>query len=100
VLCRQSERLAYEGRLPITSREARDTVISDVPGLPSAHPSDFPASFLNPVMYMYSWMKYHHYRLGRANLILVNTFYELEKPPIDAVRNEVLGTPYVKVSVA
>jgi hypothetical protein len=98
VVCRQSERLAHEGSLPITSREARDTVISDIPGLPSAHPSDFLASFLNPVMY--SWMKYHHYRLGRANVILVNTFYEIEKQPIDAVRNEVLGTPYVKVSVA
>jgi hypothetical protein len=49
---------------------------------------------------MYSWMTYHHYRLGRANVVLVNTFYDLEKQPIDAVRNEVLGTPYVKVSVA
>jgi hypothetical protein len=49
---------------------------------------------------MYSWMKYHHYRLGRANVILVKTFYELEKQPIDAVRNEVLATPYVEVSVA
>jgi hypothetical protein len=49
---------------------------------------------------MYSRMKYHHYRLGRANVILVKTFYELEKQPIDAVRNEVLATPYVEVSVA
>jgi hypothetical protein len=61
-------------------------------------PLDFPVFFLN--LAMYSWMKYHHYRLGRANVILVNTFYELEKPPIDAVWNEVLGTPYGKVSVA
>jgi hypothetical protein len=38
---------------------------------------------------MYSWMKCHHYRLGRANVILVNTFYELEKLPFDAVRTEV-----------
>jgi hypothetical protein len=37
---------------------------------------------------MYSWMKYHHYQLGRANVILVNTFYKLEKQPIDAVRND------------
>jgi hypothetical protein len=40
---------------------------------------------------MYSRMTYHHYRLGRANAVLVNTFYELEKQPIDVVRNEVLG---------
>jgi hypothetical protein len=33
-------------------------------------PLDFLASFPNPVMY--SLMKYHHYRLGRANVILVN----------------------------
>jgi hypothetical protein len=39
VLCRQSERLAHEGRLPFTSQEARDTFISDIPGLPSAQPS-------------------------------------------------------------
>jgi hypothetical protein len=30
---------------------------------------------LNPVIY--SWIKYHHYRLGKANVILVNTLYEL-----------------------
>ena len=97
VLWRQSERLAQEGRIPFISREVRDTIISDIPGLPAAHPSDFPASFSNPMIY--SWIKYHHYRLGRANVILVNSFYELEKEPIGAVRNEVLATPYAKVSV-
>jgi hypothetical protein len=49
VLSWQLERLAHEGRLPITSREARDTVISDIPGLPSAHlSSGFPRLFLKP----------------------------------------------------
>ncbi|KAG0629975.1 hypothetical protein M758_1G143900 [Ceratodon purpureus] len=72
----QSERLAQEGRLPITSREARDTAISDIPGLQPCHPSDLSGAFCNPTIY--NWMKYHHYRLGRANVILVNSFYELE----------------------
>ena len=43
---------------PITSRKAHNTIIFDIPSLPSTYPSDFPASFLNPVMY--SLMKYHH----------------------------------------
>jgi hypothetical protein len=61
----------------------------------------------SPISSPLLWISYHvqldeipSLPTRRANVILINTFYELEKPLIDAVRNEVLGTSYGKVSVA
>lgn len=43
-------------------------------------------------------MKYNDYRTGKADVLLCNSFYDLEKHVIDAVRKEVIGTPGVEVS--
>lgn len=47
---------------------------------------------------MHHWFKYNDNRCGKADVVLVNSFYDLEKRVIDAVRKEVIGTPTVQVS--
>ena len=91
----QSDRLFQEGRIPIT-RETRDTVFSDIPGLPPTRALDLSSPFVNPPIFEYmrkyvSWFR-------RAEVILVNTFYDIEKPVLDALLNQVIGSPDMKVS--
>ncbi|KAG0598706.1 hypothetical protein M758_12G094800 [Ceratodon purpureus] len=79
-----------EGLLPI-SKENRDLIISDIPGLPPIPALELPDPFL--VAGLFDWMQIRHKKFRKADVILVNTFYELEKPVLDALRNEVLGHP-------
>jgi hypothetical protein len=47
---------------------------------------------------MYAWMREYHLKFRRADVILINTFYDIEKPVLDTLRNEVIGTPDMQVS--
>lgn len=47
---------------------------------------------------MYEWMRKYHLKFRRADVILINTFYDIEKPVLDTLRNEVIGTPDMQVS--
>ncbi|KAG0558974.1 hypothetical protein KC19_10G069100 [Ceratodon purpureus] len=87
-LALQSNRLFREGRTPIT-RETRDVVFSDIPGLPPISALDFPHTYL--MAPVYDWFRKYHLTFQNADVILVNTFYDLEKPVLDALRNQVLG---------
>ncbi|KAG0565988.1 hypothetical protein KC19_7G029400 [Ceratodon purpureus] len=89
----QSERLAREGRVPVTP-DNEHIPITGIPGLPILQPVDLPTLFLFPESY--EWMKYNDYRTGKADVLLCNSFYDLEKQVIDAVRKEVIGTPGVE----
>lgn len=71
-------------------------MITDIPGLPPLKPTELPSQFV--VAEMHSWFKYHDHRNCKADVLLVNSFYELEKQAIDGIRNEVIGTPGVEVS--
>ena len=84
-----------EGLLPI-SKENRDLIISDIPGLPPIPALELPDPFL--VAGLFDWMQIRHKKFRKADVILVNTFYELEKPVLDALRNEVLGHPNMQVT--
>lgn len=91
----KSDRLFQKGRTPITN-ETRDTVLSDIPGLPPTRALYPPGPYLNPAMYEWMWKNYSRFR--RADVILVNTFYDIEKPVLDALRNQVIGSPGIQVS--
>ncbi|KAG0562121.1 hypothetical protein KC19_9G120000 [Ceratodon purpureus] len=86
----ESNRLFDEGRLPIT-RERRDMVFPDIPGLSPIQALDFAVPYLMPAMY--EWMRKYYSRFRRTDVILVNTFYDMEKPVLDALRNQVIGSP-------
>ena len=92
--CLQSNRLFDEGRLPIT-RERRDMVFPDIPGLSPIQALDFAVPYLMPAMY--EWMRKYYSRFRRTDVILVNTFYDMEKPVLDALRNQVIGSPDMQV---
>lgn len=88
-LALQSTNPAFaEGRLPV-SKENRDLVLSDIPGCPPTPALDLPSPFLIPGMF--DWLRSRHKKFRTADVILVNSFYELEKTVLDALRNEVLG---------
>lgn len=91
----QSERFAREGRVPVTP-ETQEIPITDIPGLPPLQPRDLPSMYL--FAETYDWYSYHDNRNGKADLVLVNSFYDLEKQAMDGVRKEVIGTPGVQVS--
>lgn len=91
----QSPWLFQKGRVPVT-KETRDLVISDIPGLPPFRALDLPIPYLDAAMF--EWMGKYHASYRHADVILVNTFYDIEKPILDALRSEVLGTPDVQVS--
>lgn len=78
------------------TKETRDMILSDIPGLPPIHALDLPMPYLEPVMY--AWMREYHLKFRRADVILINTFYDIEKPVLDTLRNEVIGTPDMQVS--
>ncbi|XP_073389612.1 UDP-glycosyltransferase 72B1-like [Physcomitrium patens] len=93
----QSERLAREGRVPLTP-ETQSVPIADIPGLPPLQPRDLPSLFLSAETY--KWMKYNDYRMAMADVVLTNSFYGLEKRAIVALQEEVIGTGAgVKVSL-
>ena len=48
---------------------------------------------------VYDWFRKYHLTFQNADVILVNTFYDLEKPVLDALRNQVLGASDIQVSV-
>jgi hypothetical protein len=77
-----------EGRFPV-SKANRDLVLSDIPGCPPTPALDLPSPFLVPEMF--DWLRSRHKKFRTADVILVNSFYELEKTVLDALRNEVLG---------
>jgi len=89
----QSERLYKEGRVPVTP-ENENTLITDIPGMPPLKPTELPSQFV--YKQMHSWFMYHDHRNCKADVLLVNSFYELEKQAIDGIRNEVIGTPGVE----
>lgn len=71
-------------------------IVTDIPGVPRLHALDFPSPYLNPVNYP-NYLD-HHRRFQRADVILVNSFYDIDKRALDALRNQVIGTPDVQVS--
>lgn len=95
-MCWQSKRLHEEGAIPITA-ENFDSIISGIPGLPPIHAMNLPKSMKDPSFY--KSMRLNHGRYAKSKVLLCNTFYALEKPVLDAFRNEVLGTDGVEVSV-
>ena len=84
------------GLMPV-SKENRDLIISDIPGLPPVWALDLPCPFL--IDSMYEWMRVRHLKFRKADVILINTFYELEKAVLDALRNEVVGQPNLQVTL-
>lgn len=70
-------------------------VITDIPGLPTTMPRDLPTTLINPDSF--KWIHEHQLRFPNSNVILDNSFYDLEKIAIDALRTEVLGTAGVEV---
>ena len=71
-------------------------VFSDIPGLPPTRALDLPGPYLNPPIF--EWMEKYHLKFLHATVILVNTFYDIEKPVLDALRNQVIGSPDIQVS--
>lgn len=72
-------------------------IVTDIPGVPQLHALDFPSTYLHaPVDYAHYLD--HHRSFQRADVILVNSFYDIDKPAVDALRNQVIGTPDVQVS--
>lgn len=71
-------------------------IVSDIPGLRPIHALDLPLPYVEPAMY--EWMREYHLKFRRADVILINTFYDIEKPVLDTLRNEVIGTPDMQVS--
>lgn len=47
---------------------------------------------------MFEWMEKYLARFRRADVILINTFYDIERPVLDALRNQVIGSPDIQVS--
>ncbi|XP_024357189.1 mogroside I-E synthase [Physcomitrium patens] len=90
----QTRRLYQEGRIPIT-REMRNMVFTDIPGLPPIPALDLFSSFMDPVMY--KWMSRHYFACQNADVVLINTYYDLEKPVLDALRNEVIAAPDAQI---
>lgn len=89
----QSLRLYQQGLVPIT-RENRDRVFSDIPGLPPTAALDLPTPFLKPAMY--AWMQFRHAKFRTADVILLNTFHDIESGVLDALRSDVIGSPGVQ----
>ncbi|KAG0564621.1 hypothetical protein KC19_8G125900 [Ceratodon purpureus] len=89
----QSERLVREGRAPVTP-ENQDIPITDIPGLPPLQPGDLHSMY--QTVESFEWAKYHEHRNRKADVIVANSFYDLEKHVIDAIRNKVMGTPGVQ----
>lgn len=70
-------------------------VITDIPGLPPTMPMDLPKTLIEPETF--KWINVQHLRFPKSNVILDNSFYDLEKTAIDALRTEFLGTAGVEV---
>ena len=70
-------------------------VITDIPGLPPTMPTELATTLIKPETFKY--VHEHHLRFPKSNVILDNSFYDLEKVAIDAFRTEVLGTAGVEV---
>lgn len=70
-------------------------VITDIPGLPPTWPMDLSTTFINPKQF--EWAHEHDLRFPKSNVVLDNSFYDLEKSAIDALRTEVIGTAGVEV---
>ncbi|XP_024364407.1 UDP-glycosyltransferase 72B1 [Physcomitrium patens] len=85
----ESNRLFQECRFPIT-RDTRDAIISGIPGVPSIPALEYPRVFLDASSS--KWMRSCHLSFRRADAILLNTFYDLERPVLDALRHEVMGS--------
>lgn len=66
-------------------------IISDIPGLPPISALDLPSPFL--ISSLYNWMQQRNLTFRKVDVILINTFYELEKTVLDALRNDVLTLP-------
>lgn len=86
----QSNRLYQQGIVPIR-RETRELILYDIPGLPPFSVLNLPSPFLSAQVY--AWMRERHQSFRNADIILLNTFYDIEKPVLDALRNEVIGSP-------
>lgn len=94
----QASRLFQDGRLPIT-RDTRDMIFSDIPGLPPTGAMDLPAPLLEPSASLGEIQKSFAH-ISQADVILINTCYALEKPVLDArSRNERVGSPNLQVSL-
>ncbi|KAG0623188.1 hypothetical protein M758_3G155000 [Ceratodon purpureus] len=88
----EASRLFQDGRLPIT-RDTRDMIFSDIPGLPPTRAMDLPAPLLEPSASLGEVQKRFSH-VSQADVILINTCYALEKPVLDArSRNERVGSP-------
>lgn len=70
-------------------------VITDIPGLPPTRPMDLPTTFIHPAQF--EWIHGHELRYPKSNVVLENSFYDLEKTVMDALRTEVIGTAGVEV---
>lgn len=73
----------------------RNMVFTDIPGLPPIPALDLFSSFMDPLMY--KWMSRHYFACQNADVVLINTYYDLEKPVLDALRNEVIAAPDAQV---
>lgn len=87
-----SLRLFREGRVPVT-RETRELIFTEIPGLPPTLALDLPSPWLAATHY--NFMRKHYERHPHADTILINTFYDIEKRVLDALRSRV-GLPNIK----
>ncbi|KAG0612863.1 hypothetical protein M758_6G057900 [Ceratodon purpureus] len=78
----EAPRLFQDGRLPIT-RDTRDMIFADIPGLPPTRAMDLPAPLLEPSASLGEIQKSFAH-ISQADVILINTCYALEKPVLDA----------------
>lgn len=82
--------MIQQGRLPCSSAAAEvQAQPLNLPGLtPTLHLSDAPSHLLlDPSAFMFGFFHRHCKRIPHAAAILLNTFYELESPALDAARD-------------
>lgn len=82
--------LIRQGRLPI-DRSKWLELVHDIPGVPPTRIVDLPSPLQIHTRFLYSLFVQNAYDMHDAAGVLINTYYELEAPCIDTVRQTVYG---------
>lgn len=90
--------LIRQGRLPI-DRSKWLELVHDIPGVPPTRIVDLPSPLQIHTRFLYSLFVQNAYDMHDAAGVLINTYYELEAPCIDTVRQTVYGDISGKVSL-